>query len=317
MWPACGWLSCTPVLSLNRCCPYGGSHRGVDMASPAQVKPTTKVPRCSPLAPNGAPQQATLTPSGLAITVNSPAPIYIRQQPSVSDAPAPADDDDSSSSENGVAPGPAVAARPNGKVRATGDAIIASDRMAKAARRKEREQRERAKQDELDKVKAMTMHDMIETIYVGGTSRQKKLLFLTGEQADQIQQRPASLEAMLKAFDVGSPQLVINLLESGGFGDWTQMRTAEGWAGLNARWAPGVSVDAPFVDAEDERAAEMRLDLFMSDVLIPLAAQTKAVVICCAIPNLCILSASFTRMFNAVKAKCERLAADTIDGASA
>ena len=148
------------------------------------------------------------------------------------------------------------------------------------------------------------MHDMIEMISVGGnSSRQKKLLFLTGEQADQIAQTSNALDAMLRAFEVGKPQLVINLLESGGFGDWTGMRTAEGWAGLNSRWAPGVRVSAPFESAEEERAAEMRLDLFMSDILIPLAAQTKAVVICCAIPNLCILSASFTRMFNAVKAK--------------
>jgi hypothetical protein len=99
------------------------------------------------------------------------------------------------------------------------------------------------------------------------------------------------------------PQLVINLLESGGFGDWTSMRKPDDWAKLNTRWAPGVRATAPFESSEEERAAEMRLDLFMSDILIPLAAQTRAVVICCAIPNLCILSASFTRMFNAVKAK--------------
>ena len=51
----------------------------------------------------------------------------------------------------------------------------------------------------------MTMHDMIESISVGGnSSRQKKLLFLTGEQADQIAQTSNALEAMLRAFDVGS-----------------------------------------------------------------------------------------------------------------
>ena len=36
---------------------------------------------------------------------------------------------------------------------------------------------------ELDKVKAMTMHDMIEVI-ASGKQSQKKLLFLTGKQAD-------------------------------------------------------------------------------------------------------------------------------------
>ena len=38
-------------------------------------------------------------------------------------------------------------------------------------------------------------------------------------------------------------------------------------------------------------------------VLIPIAAQTSAVVICSAIPNLCILSAAFTRMYKATAAK--------------
>ena len=43
--------------------------------------------------------------------------------------------------------------------------------------------------------------------------------------------------------------------------------------------------------------AEQRLDHFMSEVLLPLAAQTRAVVLCSATPDQCALSASFTRMY--------------------
>ena len=173
----------------------------------------------------------------------------------------------------------------------------------------ERAERARINRAELDKVKAMTMHEMIEELIsddmpsaLGG--RAKKLLFLTHEQAELMATNSECLGKMLEAFDVGKPQLVINLLESGGFGDWTRQRTKDGWSRINTRWAPGVRHGkAPFLTAEDERAAEYRIDLFMSDILIPLAVQTHAVVICCAIPSLCILSASFTRMFQAVKAK--------------
>lgn len=54
---------------------------------------------------------------------------------------------------------------------------------------------------------------------------------------------------------------------------------------------------AAFADLAGERRAEERLDRFMSEVLIPLAAQTNAIVFCNACPNVCILSASLTRMY--------------------
>ena len=69
-------------------------------------------------------------------------------------------------------------------------------------------------------------------------------------------------------------------------------------------WAAGiVQGRAPFLSTEDERLAEGKIDSFMADVLIPLAAQTNAVVLCNAIPALCILTASFTRMFAAQRAR--------------
>jgi len=183
------------------------------------------------------------------------------------------------------------------------DAEEVQKKLEKKQQKRERQKRRQEDKRELERVKAMTMYDMIEEIQPAG-NRWKKLLFLTGDQAEMITQNPLSLELLLEKFDVGTPQLVINLLESGGFGDWTRQRPAESWRQLNLRWAPGVFHGvAPFATIAEERAAEYRVDLFMADILIPLAAQTHAVIICCAIPTQCVLSSSFTRMFQAVKAK--------------
>ena len=78
--------------------------------------------------------------------------------------------------------------------------------LAKKQRREERDKSERARQNELERVKAMTMHDMLESVAIGGSGRKKKLLFLTGEQADQIVQSSTSIDAMLRAFEVGAPR---------------------------------------------------------------------------------------------------------------
>jgi len=59
---------------------------------------------------------------------------------------------------------------------------------------------------------------------------------------------------------------------------------------------------AAFLSVKDETIAEGKVDTFMSDVLLPLAAETHAVVICNAIPGSCILSASFLRMYAAKRA---------------
>ena len=95
------------------------------------------------------------------------------------------------------------------------------------------------------------------------------------------------------------------LLRSPGFGDFTRAVSADRIAkGQVDGWAAGVQWGRPpFMSPAEERQAESRLDLFMSECLIPLAAETNAVVICGAIPARCILSASFTRMLTIAKAK--------------
>ena len=43
--------------------------------------------------------------------------------------------------------------------------------------------------------------------------------------------------------------------------------------------------------------------MFMADVIIPLASQTNAIVLCAAVPGDCALSSSFLRMYAVMKAK--------------
>ena len=69
-------------------------------------------------------------------------------------------------------------------------------------------------------------------------------------------------------------------------------------------WASGIVQERPaFATPEEERQAEEKLDRFMADVLIPLAAQTNALVFCSATLQTCVLSASLTRIFNVQRAK--------------
>jgi hypothetical protein len=109
----------------------------------------------------------------------------------------------------------------------------------------------------------------------------------------------ATLERMLDALEIPragpwSPKLVINLLSSQGLSNQ-----------LNDYWDKGTEagprvgrrrIKPPFLNDEEERRAEGRLDSFMSDVIIPLAARTHAIVIVNAFTCNCFLTQSFQRM---------------------
>ena len=142
--------------------------------------------------------------------------------------------------------------------------------------------------EQLQMIKARTMYQMVEELEEGKV----KLLFLTNPQAVQIASSPEGIQRMLDALEVKKPSLVIELLGSIGFrGD------------LDLAVNPGCDRQPAFLSHEDERVAEAKLDRFMADVIIPLAAQTNAVVLCDAASGACILSTSFLRMFSVARAK--------------
>jgi len=159
--------------------------------------------------------------------------------------------------------------------------------------------------EQLNMIKAKTMYNMVEEI-----DGSKKLLFLTTDQACEIASSNRSLQKMLDALDIGKSQLVINLLPSNGSGEWLRTvrpphvlhMVAGGERILN--WAAGcVGSRSPFLAERVESAAQSRLDLFMSDVLIPLAAQINAIVLASGLRTECMLTDSFTRMYYVQKSQ--------------
>ena len=150
---------------------------------------------------------------------------------------------------------------------------------------------------------AQTMFNMIEPIDGG----KKRLLFLSNSQASLLASDEAHLAKLLDALNVGKPQLVINLLTSGGFrGHTTRYADEKTLQKLSHSDMAGIKYNQPaFLTREegrlDERKAVERIDNFMAQVLIPLAVQTSAIVLCSADAHECILAASFTRMYAAMK----------------
>ena len=151
------------------------------------------------------------------------------------------------------------------------------------------------------------MYNMVEPLDSGN----KKLLFLTNAQALLLATEPQSMEKMLQQLDINEPQLVINLLHSPGFGSWmTAYKGVNPFDADGLGWCAGINTEQnpAFNEPAEERKAETSIDTFMRDVLLPLAAETRAVVVTSAVPAMCQLSASFLRMFTAKRstwaAKC-------------
>ena len=153
---------------------------------------------------------------------------------------------------------------------------------------------------ELQTIKASTMYEMVDDV-----NPTTKVLFLTNEQAEIVSRTSDNLQRMLDTIvggGGGKPKLVINLLPSGGFRTWLN-------AFKNAKdlekTAPGCKEDQPpFLSSDDERAALMRLDQFMADVLIPLATRTNAIILCEGIgEHGCVLTSALTRMYGLTRSK--------------
>ena len=168
--------------------------------------------------------------------------------------------------------------------------------------------------EQLQMMKARTMFEMVEEVPIPNKPEKAKLLLLTNPQAELIASSASSLQKMIDAFEVPKPKLVINLLRSQGFRrylhSWLPEVFAEdmvhGGHAKDASTAGYVGDSPPFLSADEERAAVERIDIFMSDVLLPLAARTNAIVFLSAFANGCILSESFTRMYSLLRNKWGR-----------
>jgi hypothetical protein len=152
-----------------------------------------------------------------------------------------------------------------------------------------------------DILKAKHMHRMVQELDDG-----RRILFLTNAQAEVVAKSEVTMSKMLDAVGLlrdgpEAPKLVMNLLNSGGLSN--ERNCAWTWT-VDEGPREGVSrKKPPFLSEEDERCAEEKLDCFMSEVLIPLAVRTNAIVIIHPFTSHCALSQSFQRMVELQKGK--------------
>ena len=137
--------------------------------------------------------------------------------------------------------------------------------------------------DDLPTIKARTMYKMVEDVE-DSKAGIKKLLFLSSKQADLIARDSSAIDKMLGIFlDKQQPRMVINLLPSM-IRCWTRVRP-------------------PLGDPDGEREGLAALDRFMAEHIIPLAAQTHAIILCSAVQPFCVLSESLSRMLKLVRSR--------------
>lgn len=152
-------------------------------------------------------------------------------------------------------------------------------------------QDEEVTQESFEMIKARTMYQMVEEI---GPNKQK-LLFLTNGQADLLAKSEESLEKMFTALEIRKPKLLIYLAHSGGYA------TANTFLGPPDKHF-GCPIGAinwghkagAFTSNDEAGRAEDLLDNFILNVVLPLAAQTQAVILCSG-TKCCQLSCALDR----------------------
>ena len=186
-----------------------------------------------------------------------------------------------------------------------------------------------AAEDNMEDVQAKTMYQMVEDLSTGLPKR--LLMFLTARQAELMME--GSMWRVLQALEIGhpAPKLIINLCKSPGSAAWIKAQrdvastvpsgprvdvfgmtgNLSSTAGsLNAPTTTGVLHPEHFMQMGlypweggrvEAAAAEARLLTFMEEVVVPLATDTRAVVLCSAVKGECLLSDAF----NAAAASCQ------------
>ncbi len=148
-------------------------------------------------------------------------------------------------------------------------------------------------------MKAKTMYEMVEELDAG--QGPVKLLFLTNPQADSICSSSLTLRKMLEALEIDSPKLVINLICSTGLRASLNVYSESYYN--KASTAGKIYDTPPFLNLEEEQMCLARLDQFMQDILLPLAASTNALILTNAVKAECALSNSLSRSFKLQRAK--------------
>lgn len=149
--------------------------------------------------------------------------------------------------------------------------------------------------ENVDEMKIQTMYKMVDDCHVnvGGRETTKKVLYLTNKQAALFDD--SAMERCLQALDIGDPKFIIMLSTSTGVRSQMIKAHAEVVGAPIAEW--GIDGDMQFVTSEidlsDERAVESQLLLFMRTCVLPVAMQTRALIIISG-ANDCFLGAALS-----------------------
>jgi hypothetical protein len=153
-------------------------------------------------------------------------------------------------------------------------------------------------ENELATIRVRTMYGLVEELRVAGgaTDSLTRVLYLTNLQAQLFKGETVPL--MLGAFEVATPSLVINLMGSFQYPSYydrmlskelTEQERAD-WHWAFEHTVQGSSAgSAGFASTDEATQACRRLSNFFKTVLLPLAAETNAVIVCQA-RNYCALS---------------------------
>ena len=164
---------------------------------------------------------------------------------------------------------------------------------------------ENSEQDrDLENMRALAGKDIVENI-TGENGRNIKLLYLTNSQAREISRDDNAIKVMIeKLCGKRNTYLIIDLVHSWGFRKSTRLMDPEIFKSKSSRFCAGLQYDTPpFGDFDDELETLSQLDHFMERVLIPLAEETQAIIICNAVPDDCALSDSFLKTVEQMSSK--------------
>ena len=135
-------------------------------------------------------------------------------------------------------------------------------------------------ENELAEIRVRTMFNLVEDVHTSADS--SRLLYLTNMQAQMFSTE--TVPKMLQAFDVHNPSLVIQLMGSAGPEKLdtlpTEMTQAEraNYHDFETHSVTGSSHS--YLTEEERTGASRRLTTFFKEVLLPLAAETNAIIIC-------------------------------------
>lgn len=157
----------------------------------------------------------------------------------------------------------------------------------------------------IDEMKVQTMYKMVQdtNINVNGKTITKKVLYLTNKQVALFDEK--AMKRCIRSLDIGDPKFVIKLCPSIGVPSQMKLSHEEMIGKKEMEYYPSNFQSSEISDV-DERIIESQILLFMKSCILPLAQQTRAVILVGG-ANDCYLSAALS---NAALSEQARLGKD-------